>query len=584
MIAPGGAAAYEFGPFRLDVGRRALYRGQTQLALTSKSFDVLAVLVEHAGSAVDKSTLLATVWCGVAVEENSVAKAVSDVRRALGEGTQDPRFVATLPGHGYRFIAPVTRVGETGRPRRVAVLPFSALTPSDGEEYLPVGLADSLITRLSRLRNVIVRPTRAILRFAGGDHDAMTAGRQLDVDCVLDGTIRRAGDRVRVTAQLVDVSSGAVSWGDTFDETVIGMFTLEDVIAERVAFALAPVVTTDERHPLKRPHPTDPEAYRWYLKGRFRLAKRTVADCWEAIAAFERVIATNPDDALAYSGIADAYVFLGVQAIVMGGIAPAETFPRAKAAIAHALRIDDRLAEAHTAQAHVSFLYDWDRPTAEHAHRQSLVLDPHSASAHHGYGLMQSFLGRHDAALAEMELALQLDPLSPIISTNLGRVLFHARQDDAAATQLEAAVALHPHFVVARYRLGLAFEALGRYDDAIREFRIAQELSHDAPLPAAALAGTFALAGRRADADALLAALLQAATSSYVAAPGIAEIYLASRQDDRAFEWLERAIHERSSMLVTLLVNPRYDRVRDDPRFKRLVERVGLWDGGRDPA
>jgi TolB-like protein len=577
MTAQEESGAYEFGPFRLDVARRALFRDETQLPLTPKSFDTLLVLVEHAGAAVDKSTLLTRVWSDVAVEENSLAKAISEIRRALGEGSRAPQFVATLPGHGYRFIAAVKRFGTTSQPRRLAVLPLSVLSSAEADEYLGVGLADSLITRLSRLHQITVRPTRAILNFTSGEHGAVAAGRQLEVDCVLDGTVRRAGDRVRVTAQLVDVSTGAIGWAETFDETFTTMFTLEDVISERVVAALALGLTGKERQSLKRQHTDNPEAYPWYLKGRFYLAMRTADDCERAIASFQRVIAADPGDALAYSGIADAYVFLGVQALVMGGLAPAETFPRAKTAIEQAFRIDDGIAEAYTSQAQISLLYDWDSDAAEQAHLRSLTLDPHSASGRHAFALTQTFLTRHDAAMVEMQRALELDPLSPIINTNLGRVLFHARRYEEALTQLENTVRANPGFVVAHYRLGLAFEATRRYEDAIREFATAQRLSGNGPAPTAALAYALAIIGRRTEAERMVGSLLGTAERQYVAAPCIAEVYLALGAVDSAFEWFERGVAERSSMLVTLRVNPRYDGLREDHRFQSLIERVGLW-------
>ena len=431
------SGGYEFGAFRLDLGQRALLRGHAQLPLTAKAYDTLLVLIEHAGLAVDKDTLLTRVWADVAVEENSIAKAISDLRRALGDDARSPRFVATLSGHGYRFIAPVTR----------------------------------------------------------------------------------------------------------------------------------------------RAAATDSEGHRFYLKGRFHLAKRTVADCRHAIAAFERAIAAGSDVAEAYGGIADAHVFLGVQAIVMGGDAPSETFPRAKAAIARALALDDRVAEAYTAHGQVSLLYDWDPEAAARAHTTSLSLDPQNAAARHAYSLMLSFLGKHDVAAAEMEHALRLDPLSPIVNTNLGRLFFHARRYDDAVAQFHRTLELHPYFPLAHYRLALAHESAGRCDAAMEEFRAAEELSQGAPLPVAGRACVLARAGRREEASALLASLERLAKQTYVAAPGLAEICLALDDHDRGFEWLDRAIDERSGMLVALQVNPRYDVVRRDGRFDRLLEKVGLWAG-----
>ena len=576
MTAPEGGV-YEFGPFRLDLWRRVLSHGDDRLVLTPKSFETLRVLVEQAGTAVDKNTLLTRVWSDAAVEENSLAKAISEVRRVLGEESKTPRFIATLPGYGYRFIAPVNHVGAAPRPRRVAVLPFASLAADAVDEHVTVGLADALIARLSRVQQIIVRPTRAVLSFAPGNYDVVAAGRQLDVDWVLDGTVRRDGDRLRVTAQFIDLSTTTVAWAGTFDETLTGLFALEDVISERVVASLALVLTADDRRALGKTHTSNPEAYSCYLKGRFHLARRTAGDCERAIELFQRAINADRNDALAYSGLGEAYVFLGIQALVMRGLPPSETFQRAKTAVAQAFSIDNGVADAHTCQARISLLHDWDPIAAEHAHLRSLTLDPHSASARHAYAMTLSFLGRHHEALAEMQRARELDPSSPIIDTNFGRLLFHAREYESAVAHLTKTVHASPDFLLGHYRLGLALEAIQRFDQAVEEFDIARRLSGGAPAPTAALGYVLAVTDRRTVAEQTLESLLAAGRSEYVAAPCIAELYLALGDLDRAFEWFDRGVTERSSMLVTLQVNPRYDRLRETDRFRVLVEKVGLW-------
>jgi len=568
---------YEFGPFRLDLERRELSRGGNQVPLRAKSFDLLAVLVEYAGSPVTKEMLLTRVWSGAAVEENSIAKAISDLRRALGEDPRSSRFVRTLSGQGYCFVAAVKRIARPAQPRRIAVLPFSPLVSGEEHDYLAVGLADSLITRLSRVREVIVRPTRAILPFVAEAHDVIAIGRQLDVDSILDGTVRRVDDRVRVTAQLVEVSTGTVTWADTFDEPFSCVLSLEDVISERVVAALALVVTDQERRHLTRRNTVTPEAHEWDLKGRFHLARRTAADCWHAIDFFGRALKADPHDALAYGGIAEAYVALGIQALVMGGLPPAQAFPQAKGAIEQALRLDPYLADAHTARAQVSFLYDWQADKAARSHRDALEIDPSGAWTQHAYAMMLTFAGDHESALAAMQRARQLDPLSPIINTNLGRVLYNARRYEAAIEQLQWTVGHVPQVVIAHHRLGLALDASRRFDDAIREFEYALRLSARAPAPSAALACTHAVSDRRGDADRTLQSLLTRSHAEYIAAPCIAELYVALGDHDRAFEWLEKSVEERSSMLVTIQTSHRYDPLRGDSRFGRLVERVGLW-------
>jgi DNA-binding winged helix-turn-helix (wHTH) protein/tetratricopeptide (TPR) repeat protein len=571
---------YEFGPFRLDPVGHALLRGAARLPLSSKSVDTLIALVEQAGAPVDKESLLARVWPGVAVEENSLAKAISEIRRTLGDESHAPRFIATIPGHGYRFVARVARVGAVEPPRRVAVMPFAILNAAVDDAYLGLGLADALIGRLSRVHQVIVRPTRAVLGFVHGHDDAVAAGRRLDVDSVVDGTIRRTDDRVRVTVQLIDVSTGTVAWADTFDETVRALFALEDVMAERIVSALAVALTGEDRRALTKQHTTSPEAYTWHLKGRVQLASRTAEDCERALDAFHHAIDADPQDALAHAGIANAYVLLGVQALVMRGRHPQDVFPRAKTAVAKALAIDGSLAEAFAMAAQVSLLYDWDSASAEQAHLRSLALDPHNPSSHHAYAMTLMFLGRYDEAFRHMTRARELDRHSPIINTNLGRLLSHTQQYERALAQFQDTLQDHPEFIVARYRLGLTLEAMGRFDDAIHELQLARRQSHDAPAPTAALACALAEKGQRRGAEAMLETLVATAEHDYVAAPCIADVWLALGDLDRTFDWFDRGVTERSSMLVTLLVNPRYDALRDDDRFQRLVQRVGLWRSG----
>jgi TolB-like protein/Flp pilus assembly protein TadD len=567
---------YEFGPFRLDLGRRTLFRGDELLPLAPKSMDTLSLLMESAGAAVDKATLLSRVWSDTAVEENSLAKAISEIRRALGEEARTAAIIVTVPGHGYRFGAAVNRVRPGNQSNRLAVLPLLNLSGNAADEYLAVGLADALITRLSRIQQVVVRPTSAILKFADRERDAVAAARQLDADSVVEGTLRRDGDRFRVTVQLVSARTGAIEWANTFDENVTDIFALEDVIAERIVAALTLTLTGEEQRSLRKTTTHNGAAYESYLEGRFHWNKRTAEGCERAIACFERAIVSDPNYALAYSGLADAHVALGIQGIVLSGLSPSATFPRARTAIASALSLDDGVAEVYTSLGQVNFFYDWDFTAAEKAYRRSLDLNPNYATGHHSYAMALTFMNRQAAAMAEIEQARALEPFSPIINANLGRVLYHARRYEEAIAHLEKTLELDPSFVLTHHRLGLAFEANGMYEEATREFTIVQRLSAGGPFATAALGCVYAMSGRRSDAERLLESLLETARQQYVAAPLIAEMCIGLGDYDRAFGWLDRGVEERSSVLVGLLVNPRYEPVRDDPRFQRLVERVGL--------
>src|SRR5437764_5144291 len=330
-----------FGPFTLDPDRRVLLREGAPVALTPKTFETLALLVRNSGRVVEKAELMDALWPDAVVEENNLNQQISALRKALGDRAEEGRYIKTVPGHGYRFIAspaaaadsdrvvprrkilPITlatvaaillvaggvwlwrsRQAPAAQPRSIAVLPFKSL--SGGDEYLGLGLTDALITRLSNVRGMIVRPTSAVRRY-GQEGDPLAAGRQLHVDAVLDGTIQRMNDRVRVTVRLLNVGDGAALWGDTFDDRFTGFFAVEDSISERLTRALALRLSEEERKGLTARGTSNLEAHQWYLKGRYYSAQWTVDGFTRALDAFHRAIAIDPTYALAYAGQADAY-------------------------------------------------------------------------------------------------------------------------------------------------------------------------------------------------------------------------------------------------------------------------------------
>ena len=459
----GDRRAYEFGPFRLDETEQTLARGKTAVPLLPKSFEVLLVLVKSGGRALTKDFLINQIWADTSVEENSLAKAISDIRKALADDRKEPRYIVTLPRRGYRFVAPVKTLDSDRATiaHTVAVLPFTNLTPDGEHDYVGIGLADAVIARLTRLTQVVVRPTTAVLRYAGAVKDAVAAGRELDAESVVDGTVRRSEGRIRVTAQLIGTRTGSTLWADRFDERSTDIFAVEDSIAERVTAQLALRLTTEEAQSLAR-HDTDsPEAHEAYLKGRFFWSKRTVEGAGAAIRCFEQAIDRDPNYAQAYAGLADAHIILGLQGVVMGGLPPTSTFPHAKAAVSRALEIDETLAEAHAALGFIRFSYDFDWPGAERALQRALTLNPHYAAARHRYALSLMMTERMDEARIEIEHARRLEPLSLIINTNAGWLLYHARRFDEALAQLRKTLEMDRQFVATHHRLGLVFEARG---------------------------------------------------------------------------------------------------------------------------
>src|SRR5262245_24720467 len=354
---------YRFGPFRLDPVRRLLSKGDTPVALPSKALDLLLALVQHGGTAMHKSELLRMVWADARVEEGNLSQTVFVLRKALGERPNEHRYVVTIPGIGYRFVATVTwdRTADAddaargaaaggGGSRRLlslAVLPFTSLGGAAGEEYLELGITDALITKLGSVRGATVRPTTAVLKYHERRGDPLVAASELAVDVVVNGTIQRSADRVRVAVHVISGHDGAMLWAGHFDEKLTDLFAVEDSIADQVTRALTITLPEEERQRLSRRHTQNRQAYHAYLKGRFCWNKRTEDGLRRGIAQFDEAIAHDPDYALAHAGLADTYNLL----CAYGALPPQEGYPRARRAAERALELDERLAEAHTSLA-----------------------------------------------------------------------------------------------------------------------------------------------------------------------------------------------------------------------------------------
>jgi TolB-like protein/tetratricopeptide (TPR) repeat protein len=572
-------AEHEFGPFRLDDARRTLERDGRLIPLYPKSFDLLAFMVRQTGHLLEKEHLLRALWPDVVVEENSLARAVSDIRKALAE---HEGFVVTVPRRGYRFDCPVRPCESMGKAprsatRTIAVLPFRPLSDDEADQQLAFGIADSLVARLSTIHQFSVRPPSSVLKYANDQQTPAAAGGELGVDVVLSGTLRKAGTRLRVNAQLIDVRTDTALWADTFDENAADVFTVEDSIAGRVASALAPQLSAREREHLARRHTTSPEAYDAFLGGRYFWSRRTGGSLRTAAEYFKRAIALDDRFARAHAGLAEAYIALSVQHVTAHSLPPREVIPPAREAALKALSIDPLLPEAHAALAHIALSYDWNWPLAEQGYLRALELDPDCANAHHWYAIALSCRGRFEEALAEIRETRRLDPLSIIASANLGFTYYRARRYAEAVSALQATVSLDPAFHVAHYRLGLALQALGRFDEALAEFDEAIRLSDADPAALAGKAHLLAETGKGVEARALIERLERLSTERYVSALLIAEIFVPLNDDASAFAWLEKALEERPTFLMSLRNNYKWDRLRGDARFVDIERRVGIW-------
>jgi TolB-like protein/tetratricopeptide (TPR) repeat protein len=452
----------------------------------------------------------------------------------------------------------------------MAVLPFRSLT--NDSEYLGLGMADALITRLGRTK-LLVRSTGAVEKYTRPGLDPVLAGRDLQVDSVLEGSIQTAGDRLRTTVRLLRVSDGSTLWAGTFDERLLDIFSVQDSISERVASALALELTQAERTLLTRRDTGDREAYQLYLKGRFFWNKRSRDGFGRGAACFRQAVDKDPSYAQAYSGLADSHLGLTFYHYAP----PHASMPLARAAALKAIEIDESLAEAYASLAHVKANYEWEWAEAERLSRKAIALQPDYATAHQWFGIHYlAPMGRLEEAIAEARRARQLDPLSPVFNAFVGAALYSARRYDEAIEECRKTIDLHPDFGVAHWYLGRAYLQKGRHQEALAELQRAVAVSGGSPLMKGTLGVGYVLAGDRAAAQETLVELEKLRAESYASAMDLAGIHAALGDRERAFRWLDQAASERSFHLIYLKVWPELDPLRPDPRFKALILRLGL--------
>jgi DNA-binding winged helix-turn-helix (wHTH) protein/tetratricopeptide (TPR) repeat protein len=570
----------EFDGFTVDFGSRLLLRDDRPVALTPKAFETLAALLQHPGEVLAKEDLLARVWPDAFVEEGILTQNIYTLRKALQEAGGARTYIETIPRRGYRFSGPVSARSGAPRPEpetriaSLAVLPFEPLAGNTDDAYLGLGLADALITRLSNLRRIAVRPTSAVRRYLGVEREPAEVGRLLQVDAVLDGTIRRSGDWLRITVQLVNVRDDAPSWATQLDARSTDLFALEDSISQELAEKLKLRLSPEERDRLTRSATRHPEAYDAWLRGRYFWNRRTSEGLSKGIESFRRAIELDPGFALAYAGLADCRVLLPLH----GAVLPRDVFPQAIAAAERALELDESLAEAHTSLAYARFMYERRWEEAERGFRRALELYPGYATAHQWYSFLLAALGRHGEAIAQARQARELDPLSLVINSDLGMVLCFAR-DPAAEEQLRRTLELDPAFSYARWELGVALQQQGRLEEAVAELRLASSMAPDNPVTQAVLGQALARAGRTDEARRILAVLEERAAREPLEASLFGFLWAGLGEQDRAIDRLEEACDQGSRFVAFLATWSIYDPLRSHPRWPGLLRRAGLATG-----
>ena len=483
-------------------------------------------------------------------------------------------ILSAIAGAYYlsRRDRPETPVASTGQIKSLAVLPFKPLVASNRDETLELGMADTLITRLSNIRQVDVRPISAVRKYSGLEQDAIAAGREQQVDAVLDGVIQRSGDQVRVTVRCLRVNDGSQLWSGQFQENMTEIFAVQDSISERVASALALSLAGGERQQLTKHHTDNAEAYELYLKGRFQMSRLTDDGFLKGRDYFQQATKLDPNYALAHAALADSYMLLGGWNVAT----PRETFPKARDAALRALQVDPSLAEPHATIAMVSFAFDWDWKAAEQEFKRAIDLNPNYPDAHQMYSYYLAAMKRFDESLAQMQRAKELDPASLSKLAGIGEILNYMGRTDEAKAQYEKCLEMDPNSGFANWSLGNVYLHKRMYDQAIIQYKKAIPLSGTSPDEPSTLAYAYAKSGLRKQALDTVAELMKRSERNYVSSTLIAATYAALGDRDDAFKLLEKAIEQRDGVLVFINIDPLFEDLRSDTRYTALRQRIGL--------
>ena len=602
---------FEFGPFRLDARERMLSRGGSRVNITPKAFDVLLILLGNTRRLVEKTELLRTVWGDVHVDEAVLARAISDLRKALGH---DEVWIETVPKFGYRFLGEVQILedAKTGRapktglsPRSwrnwawsatiavacallaivigsarsrpgesihsLAVLPFQAVGGTGDQGALRVGLADALITRLSTLEGLIVRPLSTVRRFEQAPSDPVRAAEDLRADAVLEGTLQFGDGSVRASVRLIRTMDGKALWAETVESRANRLFELEDSLTEQVAGKLALLIHEDQRQDLAAHPQLNAEAHRLYVNGRYEWGKRTLDGFQNAAEYFREAIDRDPAYGRAYAGLADCYLFQGLFSYEP----ELEMLPKAKATALRAIELDPGLADAQATLGLITQNLDWDWKEVERHYRNAIRLAPNYSIAHHWYAEFLSIQGRFDESRSEFARAREIDPITPIIQVDEAQLYFFERQYDRNLALLERVTRQDPSFATARQRMAFTYMIQGRDEDAWRE---ALTLPECAPEASDCRRMWTAWLPRR-NPDAARAALEQLEAASKAGrVPEYAVMFGHARQGNtaQALDRLEHMLSTHGTWLITAKVNPMFDALRNEPRGKAVLAKLHL--------
>jgi len=454
----------------------------------------------------------------------------------------------------------------------IAVLPFFNMSNDSAQQYFSDGLTEGILNSLAHVKGLKVCARSSSFQFRGKDIDIREAGKKLGVRSILEGSFYRQGDSVRINSQLINVEDGVRIWSEQYNERIENIFSLQDKIANAITEELKIAFLKNEEQGLTKKQAPGKEAYDLYLKGRSAWNLRTPPDLRKGIEFFKQAIVLDPSYAAAYSGIADCYTALGYGSFM----APKEAFPKALENATKALELDSTLAEPHASLAYYRFYYDWDWAAAEQEFRTAIALNPNYVFGYDWYGYYLTAMKRYDEARIIIKKAAELDPLSVLISTDMGFSIYYSGDYDQAIKELQKTLKINPAFGLAHLWLGRAYQEKKMYDEAVDEYENTLNAIKNWPVALAAIGYVYGVSGKKAEAQRILDTLSSLSPTRFVTSYGVALIHAAMDEKDQTFLWLNKALEERSNWLVWLKTDPRWNIIRSDKRFAELVNKVGL--------
>ena len=574
-------APIKFGVFEVDSRSGELRRNGRKLRLQQQPFQVLVLLLERAGEIVTREDLSKRLWCDNTLVDfdRGLNSAVHRLREVLRDNAEKPRFIETLPQRGYRFIWPLNSSDTSANAARglqpalpridsLAVLPLDNHSGDAAEEYFSDGMTEELISAISKISSLRVISRTSVMRYKGARKALPAIARDLRVDAVVEGSVARSGQRVRITAQLIHASDDRHLWSGRYERELRDVLQLQAEIAEDIAGHIQKLVV--QERPSSAARKVHPQAYEACLKGIFFRDKMMPLELEKSISYFTRAIELDPGYAQAYANLAQVYFYLAVFGVGPSG----ELFPKAKSSAAKALELDDTVAIAHNALAAVHILYDWDWVRAEALCRRAMQLNPNDASIRLHLADYMSIQERHDEAIEAYMRALELDPISPVSGGFFGMILHRARRYDESIAQCNKTLEIDPYYAKALWFLALSLEQKGRLAESIAQLEKAVSLSRGSHFRAL-LGRAHALAGERAKAQAILEDLESLSQREYVSPFDIAVVHAGLGDLASTFQCLEEAYQQRVFRIIELTL-PMFDSLRPDLRWQNLVRRIGL--------